>query len=195
MAQLYFRYGAMNSSKSLNLIATAHNYETQGKAVMVLNSPLDTRSGKGLVSSRAGLEWGAIPFKPTDTYLDVASWLDELEKLYNKHVSCILVDEAQLLTPDNIDVLADIVDNRDIPVICYGLKTDFKTDFFPGSQRLLQVADKIEEVKTTCVSCDNKAVLNLRTVDGVAVYEGDQVEIGDDAYFPVCRDHYYTWNK
>lgn len=195
MAKLYFRYGVMSSSKSLNLIATAHNYESQGKHVLTFKSSIDDRDGKNVIASRAGLSRKAIPLEEPTDFLKMKAIIEAYQYTNDTPVKCILVDEAQLLQANTIDVLSEIVDELNIPVICYGLKTDFQTNFFDGSARLLQLADETEEIKTicSCPDCTRRAVLNLRLANGVPVYEGDQVQIGDDEYRPVCRKHYYSW--
>jgi thymidine kinase len=181
MAKLYFRYGAMDSAKTLNLLAVAHNYRKQGKRVVLAKPALDVRFGDRNVASRAGLQGEADLLLEADTRI-------ELERL--RGVDCILVDEAQFLSPAVIDQLRMITLDLDLPVICYGLRTDFRTRGFPGSLRLFEVADSIEEVKVTCQQCGRKAVFNLRTVGGRAVLEGAQVSLGDEEYQPVCWRHY-----
>jgi thymidine kinase len=181
MAKLYFRYGTMDSAKTLNLLAVAHNYRKQGKRVVLAKPALDVRFGDSSVASRAGLQGQA------DLLLEPDSRIS-LERL--RGIDCILVDEAQFLSPAVIDQLRMITLRLDLPVICYGLRTDFQTRSFPGSRRLLEVADSIEEVKVTCQQCGRKAVFNLRTAGGVAVVEGAQVSLGDEEYQPVCWRHY-----
>ena len=181
MAKLYFRYGAMDSAKTLNLLAVAHNYRKQGKRVVLAKPALDVRFGDRNVASRAGLQGEADLLLEADTRI-------ELERL--RGVDCILVDEAQFLSPAVIDQLRMITLDLDLPVICYGLRTDFRTRGFPGSLRLFEVADSIEEVKVTCQQCGRKAVFNLRTAGGQAVVEGAQVSLGDEEYQPVCWRHY-----
>ncbi len=182
MAKLYFRYGAVSSAKTLNLLAVAHNYERQGKRVRVLKPRRDTRDGDRTVASRAGLGRDADALLDDDAPLDPAD--------FSGH-DCVLLDEAQFLSPDLVDQLRDLTRDPGVPVICYGLRTDFRTRLFPGSRRLLEVADSIEEIKTTCAGCNSKAVFNLKTEEGRAVREGDPVELGDhDLYRGVCYEHY-----
>lgn len=181
MAKLYFRYGAMDSAKTLNLLAVAHNYRKQGKRVVLAKPALDDRFGDRRVASRAGLHEKADLLLEPDTALSLATF---------EHVDCILVDEAQFLSPAVVDQLRMITLRLNVPVICYGLRTDFQTRLFPGSRRLLEVADSIEEVKVTCQQCRSKAVFNLRTVDGRPVTEGEQVSLGDEDYQPVCAQHF-----
>lgn len=182
MAKLYFRYGAMSSAKTLNLLAVAHSYEMQAKKVKVMKPQLDTRFGEGVVQSRAGLD------RHADDLLTVNSTFPP-ETL--EGVSCILVDEAQFLAPCIIERLRDVATNENIPVICYGLRTDFRSRLFPGSQRLMELADAIEEVKTTCAFCNRKATMNMKTVDGAATMAGPTVCLGaDEMYSPACYQHF-----
>lgn len=182
MAKLYFRYGTMDSAKTLNLLAVAHNYRKQGKRVVLAKPALDDRFGDRSVASRAGLRDDADLLLEADTMID-------LESL--RGVDCVLVDEAQFLSPAVIDQLWLITLRLGVPVICYGLRTDFQTRGFPGSLRLMEVADSIEEVKVTCQHCGRKAVFNLRTAGGEAVIEGAQIGLGDEEYVPVCGHHYF----
>ncbi|MFT8556674.1 thymidine kinase [Liquorilactobacillus hordei] len=189
MAQLFFRYGTMNSGKSVELLKVAHNYRESGKTVILLTSSLDTRDGLGKISSRIGISEKAIPiYKDTNIMGEIID-----NNLIANNPSCILVDESQFLSEDQIKQLADIVDVLNIPVICYGLKNDFTNHLFDGSEALLRYADKIEEIKTVCQFCNRKATMQLRMVDGKPVYEGEQVQIGgNESYVSVCRDH---WNS
>lgn len=193
MAQLYFRYGTMASSKSANLIMTAHNYEETGRHVMILSSIIDTRSRVDEVSSRVGIKAPAIPIECDE---DLLVLFDELRRSqearygYSGLPDCVLVDEAQFLTPDQVKQLGVVVDDMNIPVICYGLKTDFTGRLFAGAKALFEVADKIEEIKTVCRYCDRKATYNLRTLDGKPTATGEQIQIGDQEYIPVCRKHF-----
>ncbi|MCA9689518.1 MAG: thymidine kinase [Nannocystaceae bacterium] len=182
MAKLYFRHGTMDSAKTLNLLAVAHNYRTQGKRVMLLKPRLDDRFGAVAIASRAGLTADA------DLLVDPASRLDPNEF---EGVDCVLVDEAQFLPPAIIDQLRLLTLRPGIPVICYGLRTDFRTRLFPGSQRLLELADSIEEIKVTCQYCNRKAIFNVRLDGDQACLDGDQVELGaNDRYAPVCCSCY-----
>lgn len=182
MAKLYFRYGTMDSAKSLNLLAVAHNYKKQGKRVFLMKPRLDTRFGSTKIASRAGMEAEADMLVDPSTVLEPAAF---------KPYDCILVDEAQFLAPEVVVDLRRITIDPGVPVICYGLRTDFKTRLFPGSQRLLELADRIEEIKVTCQYCRSKATCNLRLVDGQAATEGPQVLLGaDEQYVPVCWVHY-----
>lgn len=184
MAKLYFKYGAMNSGKSIEIIKVAHNYEEQNKSVRIYTSAIDTRSGVGIVASRTGFERPAIPItEDMDLFEDIASAEEELY--------CILVDEAQFLKKHHILALAKVVDELNIPVMAFGLKNDFLNELFEGSKYLLLYADKIEEIKTICWFCHRKATMNLRVHNGQAVYHGDQIQVGgNESYMPVCRKCY-----
>jgi thymidine kinase len=181
MAKLYFRHGAMDSAKTMNLLAVAHNYRKQGKRVLLLAPELDDRFGRGRIASRSGLEADADMLIPVDAVLAVADF---------EGVDCILVDEVQFMSPAVIDQLWLIKLVLDVPVICYGLRTDFRTQLFPGARRLMELADSIEEIKVTCQFCTRKACFNLRMIDGRAVVEGEQIVLGDAQYAPVCGRHY-----
>lgn len=178
MAKLYFRHGTVGSAKTLNLLAVAHNYRQQGKHVLLLKPELDDRFGKESIKSRAGLEMAAdILVNPTTNLLQVPF----------DGVSCLLVDEAQFLTTENVDQLREIALVKDIPVICYGLRTDFRSKLFPGSLRLMELADSIEEVKATCFFCNRKSIMNLKHVNGRATLEGPAIQLGaEETYFPAC---------
>lgn len=185
MAQLFFKYGAMNSGKTIEILKVAHNYEEQQKPVVIMTSGLDTRDGVGMVSSRIGLKREAIPiFEETDVF--------ELIRQLTYQPYCILVDESQFLSKHHVIEFARIVDELGIPVMAFGLKNDFRNELFEGSKYLLLYADKLEELKTICWFCHKKATMNLHYIDGQPVYEGDQVQIGgNEAYYPVCRHHYF----
>lgn len=182
MAKLYFRHGTMGSAKTLNLLAVVHSYNVQKKAVLLLKPQLDNRFGESVVRSRAGLE------KPADILVSSQTRLsaDDLRNIY-----CILVDEAQFLEPAFVDHLRAVARDFDVPVICYGLRTDFKTELFPGSKRLLELSDTIEEVKNTCHFCNKKAIFNARLIDKKIVSEGPQLLLGaEETYLPVCPQCY-----
>lgn len=185
MAQLFFRYGAMNSGKSFEIIKVAHNYEEQNKDVLVLTSATDDRDGVGNVTSRVGERRVAIPIDEEMNIYDLVAGV-------KKRLYCVLVDEAQFLKRHHIYQLAQVVDELNIPVMAFGLKNDFQNHLFEGSKYLLLLADKIEEVKTICWFCDKKAIMNLRVHEGQPVYDGEQIQVGgNEAYFPVCRKHYH----
>lgn len=182
MAKLYYRYGTVGSAKTLNLLAVAHNYRRQGKNVILIKPELDTRFGKEKIKSRAGLEKTADILVKPDTTLDMKAFFN---------MSCILVDEAQFLSEYLVNQLREIVVSLQIPVICYGLRTDFKSRLFEGSKRLMELADSIEEVKCTCNFCNKKSVMNLKHVNGFATVEGPSVQLGcEELYFPVCYSCY-----
>ncbi|MBR4395150.1 MAG: thymidine kinase [Eubacteriaceae bacterium] len=188
MAQLYYRYSSMNAGKSIEVIKIAHNYQEQGKRVLVMNSALDTRYGTNVVASRIGVKMPAIPFDGNTSILKVYS--DAMAQ-DSTPIHCILIDEGQFLTAGQVRELSRIVDYEGIPVIVYGLKNDFSNHLFEGSEALLIYADKIEEIKTVCWFCDRKATMVLRVIDGKPVYTGSQVLIGgNDSYIPVCRKCY-----
>lgn len=182
MAKLYFRYGAVSSAKTLNLLAVAHNYERQDKRVLVLKPAFDTRFGLERVASRAGLERKADLLIGEETRLDPKDFVG---------CHCVLVDEAQFISATHIDQLREVTRKASVPVICYGLRTDFRSRLFEGSRRLMEVADAIEEIKTTCAFCNRKAVLNLKSVDGQPTLKGPRRELGaEERYLPVCYEHY-----
>lgn len=182
MAKLYFRYGTVGSAKTLNLLAVAHNYRQQGKCIILLKPELDIRFGKESIKSRAGLEMAADILVSKETQLLEMNW---------EGVSCILVDEAQFLSAFHIEELRQITLVKGIPVICYGLRTDFRTRLFEGSLRLMELADSIEEVKATCHYCNRKSIVNLKHVDGVAALDGPSVQLGaEEKYYPVCYKCY-----
>lgn len=185
MAKLYFRYGAMGSAKTLNLLAVRHNYEVQGKRVLLLKPAVDVRFGEDTVRSRAGLEHKADVLLGADVHLDP-------QLLEGVH--CILIDECQFLSRQWVDHLRVLTCSHNVPVIAYGLRTDFQAQLFEGSKRLMEVADSIEEVKTTCMFCNRKAVFNLRhDAHGHAILDGPALLLGAEAsYSPACYPCYRT---
>ena len=184
MAQLFFRYGAMASGKSIEILKVAHNYETQQRHVLLLTSALDNRSGVGEIASRIGMQRSALAISDADD-------LFKLIQDQQDDVAAVLIDEAQFMTKEQVLELTQVVDDLNIPVLAFGLKNDAFNNLFPGSEALLIYADKIEEMKTLCSFCGRKATMNLRISDGQPVYEGAQVQIGgDEAYMPVCHYHY-----
>lgn len=186
MAKLFFKYGTVFSAKSLNLIATAHNYETQGKKVLLLIPKLDTRS-EGFISTRAGFR---LPAEVVSTDTNILDIFNEHLKLKDQ-IDCVLVDEAQMFTPAHIDQLREIVSVFKTPVICYGLRVSYTLELFEASKRLFELADKLEEIKTICWFCKNKATHNLKLVDGKPEYKGNPIDIGGlEKYVPVCYDCY-----
>ena len=185
MAKLYFKYGAMGSSKSAQALITKFNYEELGMSVWLIKPSTDTRDGADIIRSRIGLESRAQIICPGDNIVE------EYEKVGKRTV--IIADEAQFFTPEQIDQLRSIVDWEDIPVLCFGLRTDFLTHFFPGSQRLMELADSITEIKTVC-ACGRKATVNARIDgEGNVVTEGSQVLLGgNDSYVAMCHR---CWKK
>ncbi|MCS6899106.1 MAG: thymidine kinase [Myxococcales bacterium] len=182
MAKLYFRHGTVSSAKTMNLLAVAHNYRSQGKRVILIKPRLDTRWGQEVILSRSGLEARADLLVDPDTRLDPERF---------EGLDCVLVDEAQFLSPALVEQLRDLTLRPGLPVICYGLRTDFRTRLFEGSRRLLELADSIEEVKVTCKFCNRKAIFNMRLVNGQPTVEGAQIELGgDDKYVPSCAPCY-----
>lgn len=188
MAKLYFRYGAMNSGKSTALMQVAYNYEERGMKVRILKPKIDSKGDDKLVS-RLGVT------RKVDYLIDEEDNLfDSFSKIENgERISCILVDESQFLSADQIDQLLNIAVTKDVPVICYGLRTDFKTQGFSGSQRLLLVAHSLEELKTIC-RCGKKAIFNGRKINGIFVFEGDQISIDNNDqvdYEAMCANCYF----
>ena len=181
MAQLYFKYGAMGSSKTANALMARFNYEERGQKTLLVKPRMDQRDGDHMVHSRIGLEYPCVYF-------------DEMRALSEdalKENACIIVDEAQFLSKEEVDYLVHVVDDLGVPVICYGLRADFKGELFPGSYELLVMADKLEEVKTICW-CGKKAMFNARfDENGKVLKEGAQVVLGaNDKYIGLCRRHW-----
>ncbi len=180
MAKLYFYYGAMNSSKTANALMTHFNYEEVGQRALLCKTETDTRDGKRIIRSRIGLEKECI-------------LLNELQQMSDEEVKkydCVIVDEVQFATKEQIDFLSDIVDFMEVPVVCYGLRTDFQNNLFPGSERLIAIADTIQEIKTVCW-CGRKAICNARFNSTGIVRDGEQVVLGaNDRYVALCRKHY-----
>lgn len=188
MAQLYFKYGTMNSGKTIEILKVAHNYEEQGKRVLIMTSAVDTRDGVGMVSSRIGMRREALAI---DDDFDVFGFIREEQK--QEELYCVLIDEAQFLKRHHVFALARVVDELDIPVMAFGLKNDFRNELFEGSKYLLLFADKIEEIKTICHYCSKKATMVLRMQDGYPMYDGEQIQIGgNETYVSVCRRHYFN---
>lgn len=193
MSKLYFRYGAMNSGKSTNLMQVAHNYEERGMKVVLIKPSIDKKGGDKLVS-RLGVERKVdlIIDENKNIYDEIRLWENSKYK-----IDCILVDEVQFLKCEQIDQLFEVAVGIDIPVICYGLRTDFKMQGFEGSTRLLLLAHSIEELKTIC-KCGRKAVLNGRKINGRFVFEGEQVAIDnvdDVEYESLCGHCYFEFKN
>lgn len=180
MAKLYFKYGAMGSSKSAQALITQFNYEELGMRVWLIKPGIDDRDGLKVVKSRVGLQREAAVVAPEDS----------IRAQYEAVGECdvIIADEAQFFTPEQIDELRDIVDQKNVPVLCFGLRTDFLTHMFPGSKRLMELADSITEIKTIC-SCGSKATVNARMdQSGRIITQGDQVFLGgNDSYTAMCH--------
>jgi thymidine kinase len=186
MAQLYFYYSAMNAGKSTALLQSSYNYQERGMRAVVYTAEIDDRFGAGKVSSRIGLSSPAKLFnQQTSLFDDIAA------ENAREPVHCVLVDESQFLTRDQVYALSEVVDELDIPVLCYGLRTDFRGELFIGSQYLLSWSDKLVELKTICF-CGRKASMVLRLdQEGRPYNEGEQVVIGgNERYVSVCRKHY-----
>lgn len=186
MAKFYFYYSTMNAGKSTTLLQSSYNYQERGMNPLVLTPQLDNRFGEGKVASRIGLNAEAITFTQADNLLDRVAAAHREAPLH-----CVLVDEAQFLTRQQVQQLSDVVDDLDIPVLAYGLRTDFQGNLFEGSQNLLAWADSLTEIKTIC-HCGRKATMVLRLgEDGKPVRDGAQVKIGgNEAYMSVCRRHF-----
>ncbi|NRD74828.1 thymidine kinase [Shewanella sp. VB17] len=186
MAQLYFYYSAMNAGKSTSLLQSSYNYRERGMNTLVMTASIDDRYGVGKVASRIGIETEACMFGCDD---NIAIMIEDANKAETMH--CILIDESQFLSKEQVKQLTHVVDNLNIPVLCYGLKTDFQGELFSGSQYLLAWADKLVELKTIC-HCGRKANMVLRLdEEGKAMRDGEQVAIGgNERYDSVCRKHF-----
>jgi thymidine kinase len=186
MSKVYFYYSAMNAGKSTVLLQSSYNYRERGMRTLLFVPAMDTRAGKGKIESRIGLSSEAITLHSGENLLDRVKAAHAEEP-----VACVLVDEAQFLTSDQVREATEVADLLRIPVLCYGLRTDFQGRLFPGSAELLATADNLIELKTIC-HCGRKATMNLRVdADGRAVKEGAQVEIGgNDRYVAMCRRHF-----
>jgi thymidine kinase len=183
----------MNASKSAQLLIAAHNYEEQGKKVLCFSPTVDIRSGIGKIKSRiSGLERDAIPVSVDWPETDILNIVLEENAKNDLKIACVFADEGQFYTDKQVEDFARVVDILDIPVIVYGLKTNFQGKLFSGSKRLLEIADKIEEVKTMCTFCDRKAHMVLRYVNGIATFSGPEKLIGgNETYKSVCREHFF----
>lgn len=187
MAKLYFHYAAMNAGKSTTLLQASFNYRERGMRTLLFTAAIDRRAGDGVVASRIGLREAARTF---DSKTDLLAEIKEA--LETNGVNCVFVDEAQFLSPSQVMQLARAVDYLNMPILCFGLRTDFRGELFPGSERLLAIADEIRELKTIC-HCGRKATMNLRIdPEGRAIAEGESIEIGgNEKYAPLCRKHFY----
>jgi len=186
MAKLYFYYSSMNAGKSTSLLQSSYNYRERGMSTLVMAPVLDDRFGVGRVTSRIGIESEATTFRPDTNLFDVINGHSANEPLH-----CVLIDEAQFLTRDQVFQLTEVTDQLNIPVLAYGLRTDFQGEPFDGSKYLLAWADTLKELKAIC-HCGTKATMVVRLdSDGNAVTEGSQVEIGgNDRYISMCRKHF-----
>lgn len=188
-SKLYFYYGPMGSSKTLRLLSTAYDFEEKGIQIMVLKPSLDTRDGKGIIRSRAGLSRPCLTIdKDVDLYKAIKSYSNALAAQFES-LRWVIIDECQFLTEEQVNQLSDVVDFLDINVMCYGLRTDFKSRLFPASKRLFELADDIEEVKSTCECGKNKTSINARfDKNGDIIVDGDQIMVGgDESYRAICR--------
>lgn len=187
MAKLYFYYSAMNAGKSTVLLQSSYNYHERGMKTLLFTPKVDTRAGTGKIASRIGLDADAIPYDNDFNLYEFTK--NEMAK--HPELKCVLVDEAQFMTKDQVLQLTEIVDELDIPVLAYGLRTDFVGEPFPGSKYLLGLADNLVEIKTIC-HCGRKATMNMRIdANGKKVTVGEQVQIGgNESYMSVCRKHY-----
>ncbi|WP_423918633.1 thymidine kinase [Frigoribacterium sp. 2-23] len=188
MAKLYFRYGAMNSGKSTALLQAAYNYEERGQRVLLAKPGIDTKGDDEIVSRLGVTRRVDVVFGPGDDVLDVfRSRRREVHDATGSDIACLLVDEVQFLTPEQVDDLLRIAIVEGVPVLAYGIRTDFRTMAFPGSRRLLEIAHSLEELKTIC-RCGRKAVFNPRKIGDRFVFDGDQVAIdgGEVTYESLC---------
>ena len=186
MAKLYFHYSTMNAGKSTNLLQASHNYRERGMTTYLLTARLDDRAGKGQIASRIGIAQQADTFTATDDLFERIAAQLKIEKL-----DCVFLDEAQFLTREQVWQLARAVDDLGVPVMCYGLRVDFRGELFPGSAALLALADEMREVRTIC-HCGKKATMVVRLgPDGTPAHEGAQVQIGgNETYVSLCRRHW-----
>lgn len=186
MAKLYFHYSTMNAGKSTLLLQAAHNYIERGMAVLLMTAAVDARAGDGIIASRIGISQSAIRF---DEESDLFAMIHE--RLASGPCACVFLDEAQFLSPEQVWQLARAVDDLAVPVMCYGLRVDFRGELFPGSAALLALADEMREVRTIC-HCGKKATMVVRLgPDGTALHDGAQIQIGgNETYVSLCRRHW-----
>ena len=183
MAKLHFYYSAMNAGKSTALLQANHNYGERGMQTLLLTAALDDRAGRGVIKSRIGIETQAVAFEKADNLAEIVR-----TNAQGQSIGCVLIDEAQFLTRKQVNELTDLVDHDGIPVLAYGLRTDFRGETFEGSQYLLAWADDIREIKAIC-SCGKKATMNARVnEEGKIERDGNQIEIGgNERYVSLCR--------
>lgn len=186
MAKLFFKYGAMGCGKSLELLRVAYNYIERNQNILLLTSSLDNRDGiSKKIKSRVGVEMGALMVSENTNILELV-----INEKIKQEIDCVLVDESQFLKKQHIEQLSEVVDKLDIPVICYGLKSDYKIEPFEGSTYLFAMSDNIEEIKSICW-CGKKATINARIRDGKISKSGEQIQIGgNESYISLCRKHY-----
>ena len=186
MAKLYFNYSTMNAGKSTSLLQASHNYHERGMRTYLMTAKMDTRAGKGKIASRIGIEENSDTFSPQEDLFEKIKI-----KLKKDKISCILLEEAQFLTKDQVWALARAVDDLGVPIMCYVLRVDFMGELFPGSAALLALADEMREIRTIC-HCGKKATMVVRLDSaGKAMTAGDQVQIGgNETYLSLCRKHY-----
>ncbi len=193
MAKLYFYYSSMNAGKSTSLLQSAYNYQERGMTPLLLTAEIDNRYSVGKVTSRIGLEAAAHLFNQDNNLFEMVS-----EQNKNETIDCVLIDESHFLSKEQVKQLGQVVDTLDIPVLCYGIRTDFRGELFPGSKHLLAWADNLNELKTVC-HCGRKATMVVRLdSDGKVVSDGAQVVIGgNDQYQSMCRRHFaeHIWPK
>lgn len=191
-SKLYYYHGTMGSSKTLRLLTTAHNFEERGIAFLVLKPAIDNREASNIVASRVGLQRECIPIeKDQDIYQSIQDTINVLRANLDT-LEWILVDECQFLSVEQIDQLAKVVDNLNVNVMCFGLRTDFRTKSFPASRRLFELADNIEEIKSRC-ACGRKTIVNVRmNAEGEIITDGPQIMVGgDETYQSLCRKCYH----
>ena len=186
MAKLYFYYSAMNAGKTTTLLQSSHNYAERGMTTLLLKPLIDDREGLNVIRSRVGLEAEAKNFEKDDNLLQKIEGQNK-----TKSLNCVLVDEAQFLTRDQVIQLGNVVDRLEIPVLCYGLRTDFLGELFEGSRSLLAWADELREIKTVC-HCGKKAIMTVRlNEEGKPLQAGEQIQIGgNESYVSMCRRHF-----
>ena len=194
MAKLCFRYGTVASGKSLDLLKVNYNYEENGMTTLILTSKIDDRYGHDIVKSRTGVHKNAIGIDSKDNIYEI---IEYKRSIMGKTINCVLVDEVQFFTPEHIYQLSEIVDKLGIPVICYGLRADYKNGIFKSSAVLMAIADELEEMKTICSHCGKKkATVSVKIVDGIVQSSGKQIEIGgNELYKPMCRSCYKSLVK
>jgi thymidine kinase len=193
LAKLYFYYSSMNAGKSTSLLQSAYNYQERGMTPLLLTAEIDNRYSVGKVTSRIGLEAAAHLFNQDNNLFEMVSEQNE-----NETIDCVLIDESHFLSKEQVKQLGQVVDTLDIPVLCYGIRTDFRGELFPGSKYLLAWADNLNELKTVC-HCGRKATMVVRLDrDGKVVSDGDQVVIGgNNQYQSMCRRHFaeHIWSN